>query len=78
LTHGIVPRLREVVGSRDGSVVHLLAELIDIASSLLCSSLHFGVSDDQLRSPQYEVSLTHLPAPLDLVPEPFAWLSQFA
>lgn len=73
MTHGIVPRLREVVGSRDGSVVHLLAELINIASSLLCSSLHFGVSDYQPQSPQEDEVLTHLPVPSDRGPELFAW-----
>jgi hypothetical protein len=73
LTHGIVPRLREVVGSRYGSVVHLLTELINIASSLLCRSLHFGVSDYQPQSPQDVVALTHLPVPSDRGLELFAW-----
>jgi hypothetical protein len=73
LTHGIVPRLREVVGSRYGSVVHLLAELIDIAPSLLCSSLHFGISEHQPQSPQDDVVLTHLPVPSDRGPELSAW-----
>jgi hypothetical protein len=52
LTHGIVSRLSKVIGGRNRGVVHLLAELINVAPSLLCGSPHFCVPDISAKSGQ--------------------------